>query len=51
MPNDGISTIKGLQTVLTLAMLVASTQTAQNYQARFAIKIKPLLFDITNSSF
>ena len=61
MPYDGISTIKGLQTVLTLAMLVADVllkleQTTTPVQSkiirrRLAIKIKPLLFDITNSSF
>ena len=62
MPDDGISTTKGLQTVLTLAMLVADVlkkleQTVTSVliqpkiiRRRLAIKIKPLLCDITNSS-
>ena len=56
MSDDGISTIKGLQTVLILAMLVNKTVTSVLIQPKiirrgFAIKIKPLLCDITNSSF
>ena len=63
MPHDGISTIKGLQTVLTPAMLVADVllkleqtitsvlRQPKTIRRRFAIKIKPLLCDITNLSF